>query len=256
LTVFGEDGTAYFTRPFGDEQTLRAGIVRVGCWSGVTDHDLSRTGYSYTYRIDYRTDGGIEGSVEGTAPYRQLTPFRTGIVISQFRPRGPNGPDDQFVELTNVTAAPIDIDDWWLQGSSSGSSLGSINSLAGAVPPGCSVLIATSPPERTGGPGYSGSVRGNIPIRPFMNDTIGIAILTGAGQIVDQVAMSANTFYKEGTPLDPFGGANTDRAYFRVADTGDNRRDFQMRSPSAPRNLSMCNRQSLLIGPASQLAAQ
>jgi hypothetical protein len=245
LTVFGADGIPYFTRAFGGEETLTSGFVLVGCTGGVVDHDLSRTGDSYTYRVEYRTDSGAVGFAEGTAPYKQLTPFRTGIVISQFRSRGPNGAEDQFVELTNVSASPVDIDDWSLQGSSSASSVGLQNDLAGVVLPGCSVLMISNSTVRFDVPVYSGIVRGDIYMRPRLNDTIGIAVRTRSGQIVDQVAMSENTVFREGTPLEPFGPANTDRAYVRIADTGDNRRDFQMRSPSAPRNRSMCNATTL-----------
>jgi hypothetical protein len=240
LTVFGADGDPYFTRSFGGEETLSSGLVRVGCTSGVIDHDLSRTGYRYTYRVEYRTDSGAAGVAEGTAPYKQLMPFLTGIVISQFRSRGPNGAEDQFVELTNVSASPVDIDDWYLQGSSSVSSVGLANDLSGVVPAGCSVLVVSNSTVRFDVPVYSGIVRGDIYMRPRLDDTIGMAVRTRSGQVVDQVAMSNNTVFKEGTPLEPFGPANTDRAYVRIADTGDNRRDFQMRSPSAPRNRSLC----------------
>ncbi|MDJ0959734.1 MAG: putative Ig domain-containing protein [Acidimicrobiia bacterium] len=34
------------------------------------------------------------------------------VVISEFRPRGPNGADDEFVEIFNPTGAPVDISGW------------------------------------------------------------------------------------------------------------------------------------------------
>jgi hypothetical protein len=196
----------------------------------------------------------VVGFAEGTAPYRQLTPFMTGVVISQFRTRGPNGAEDQFVELTNVSPAPIDIHDWVLQGSSSVSNVGLTNSLdnnrGGILNPGCSFLATSVPTSSPRAPAYSGSVPGDIGVLARFNDTIGIALRTRPGQIVDQVGMSENTIFKAGTPLEPFGSLNTDRAYVRVSNTRNNQRDFQMRSPSAPRHLSMCNQGSLPPGAA------
>src|SRR5688500_3829598 len=45
------------------------------------------------------------------APEMQMA---TNIVISEFRSRGPNGGNDEFVELYNPTANPIDITGWKL----------------------------------------------------------------------------------------------------------------------------------------------
>src|SRR4029078_10373950 len=43
----------------------------------------------------------------------------SGIVISELRFRGPVGGNDEFVELTNTSAAAVDISGWKLQGCSS-----------------------------------------------------------------------------------------------------------------------------------------
>ena len=42
------------------------------------------------------------------------------VVISEFRTRGPVGGNDEFVELRNASAAPVDISGWRLQGCASG----------------------------------------------------------------------------------------------------------------------------------------
>jgi hypothetical protein len=139
--------------------------------------------------------------------------------------------------LTAVTACKTNTPA--IQTSSSTTTVGQANPLGSRLPPlnpGCSYLM-TSSPNATG---YSGAVVADVTFSPRLADTIGIALRTGSGQIVDQVAMGDNTLFKERTPLEPFGSLNSDRSYLRVADTGDNRQDFRMIAPSTPRNRAAC----------------
>ena len=247
LTVYDEHGAEIFSRIFDSPATLEAGFVKTGCGGSVRHSDVARTGHSYALRIEYTTDNGTSGAAEGRGTYRHHPPLVSGIVISKFRPRGPNGSGDQFIELTNVSSDPIDVSGWFVHTSKSGATVGQSVHLDNFydfassymwINPGCSFLISTggfNPPPNSGVPGDNG-------MSAVLTDTIGFAIRARGGQIVDQVGMSDDTFFKEGTPLEPFGAVNSDRAYVRTADTGDNRRDFQMRSPSAPRRISMCNR--------------
>src|SRR5512132_2805917 len=39
------------------------------------------------------------------------------VVISEFRVRGPNGGNDEFIELYNLSAAAVDIGGWKVNGS-------------------------------------------------------------------------------------------------------------------------------------------
>jgi len=41
------------------------------------------------------------------------------VVISEFRTRGPNGATDDFVELYNRTASPVNISEWKIEASTS-----------------------------------------------------------------------------------------------------------------------------------------
>src|SRR5947207_12292978 len=41
----------------------------------------------------------------------------TNVVISEFRVRGPNGAADEFVELYNLSGAPVAIGGWKIRGS-------------------------------------------------------------------------------------------------------------------------------------------
>jgi len=47
-----------------------------------------------------------------------------GIVISEFRFRGPNGGSDEFVELFNNSSVAIDISGWKVKGSNNAGTVG------------------------------------------------------------------------------------------------------------------------------------
>src|SRR6201991_2279997 len=41
----------------------------------------------------------------------------TNVVISEFRVRGPNGGNDEFIELYNLSGAPVAIGGWKIRGA-------------------------------------------------------------------------------------------------------------------------------------------
>ena len=91
---------------------------------------------------------------------------------------------------------------------------------------GCAYLLANSAGSTTGDQTYGTGI----------TDDGGVAVLTPALAIVDQVGQSAGSAYKEGTPLAPTP-TNGDRSYERTAktgDTGDNAADFTSRTPADP----------------------
>lgn len=248
MTVYGPEGGAYVTEALAGQVPRRfsPGGFSSGCGgTTVRDYDSSHLfAISYRLRVIYTRDDGSTGSVEAEAAIRpSLDPEVRGVVINEFRARGPRGDQDQFIELRNITGGPILMDGWFVQVSkrSFDVEVGTISRLGDGVTlnPGCHFLLtALVPGSTTPGSGtYSGSVPGNVIMFPFLSDTSGIALRTRTGQVVDQVGMSTNTVFKEGSPLPPFGSANTDRSYSRVGpDLGDNAVDFQMQSPSTPRN--------------------
>src|SRR5688572_9222804 len=84
----------------------------------------------------------------------------TTVVISEFRARGPAGGNDEFIELRNISAAPVAIGGFVLQGCQSGTP-GTPSNRA-TVPAGVTLapsqayLFTNS--NATGG--YSGTVTG------------------------------------------------------------------------------------------------
>src|SRR5215203_2765121 len=79
----------------------------------------------------------------------------TNVVISEFRVRGPNGAADEFVELYNLSGAPVAIGGWRILGSNSAAGVADRATItAGTIlQPGCHYLITNS--SLSGGP-YSG----------------------------------------------------------------------------------------------------
>ncbi|MBM3135995.1 MAG: lamin tail domain-containing protein, partial [Chloroflexi bacterium] len=169
----------------------------------------------------------------------------TTLVISEFRVRGPNGGNDEFIELYNLSTAPVNIGGWKVKGSNNAGS----TSVRATIPtgtilnPGCHYLLTNS--STSGGP-YSGSVPGDQTYSTGITDDGGIALTLPDDTIVDQVGMSSGSAFKEGTPLPSLGSSNLDRSYERKpggasgsgVDTDNNVADFQLISPSDPQNLS------------------
>jgi len=197
----------------------------------------------------------LQSQTDTPSPTPTLTPAPTllppyHIVISEFRTRGPNGGNDEFIEIFNPTGDSIDISGWKIKRSiacgTSEYELLTINAgtillagqhfLAGATWSGTPTATPTSPanpfvPDQTFSAGIA--------------DDGGIALFNTAGQIVDQVGMCADTRYREGTTLTSLT-SNLNRGYERKPggisgscyDTNNNATDFALLNPSDPQNLS------------------
>jgi hypothetical protein len=168
----------------------------------------------------------------------------TTIVISEFRTRGPNGANDELIELYNMSGSSVAIGSWTVRGSNNAGS----TSIRATIPagtsvgPGCHYLLTNS--SASGGP-YSGAVAGNQTYAVGITDDGGIAVLDAAAVIIDAVGMSAGSAYLEGAILAPLT-TNVDRGYERKPggaggsgqDADDNATDFQLVTPSLPQNLA------------------
>jgi uncharacterized repeat protein (TIGR02543 family) len=177
---------------------------------------------------------------------RRAQAASTTVVISEFRVRGPNGGNDEFIELYNLTNSPINIGGWKINGSNNaGTTSTRVTIASGTMIPAHGHFLATN----SGSAGYSGSVTGNQTYTTGVTDDGGIALLTPSDVIVDQVGMSVGSAYKEGTVLASLGGttaSNLNRGYERkpggangsTTDTDNNANDFQLITPSDPQNLA------------------
>jgi hypothetical protein len=161
------------------------------------------------------------------------------ILISEFRTRGPNGEDDELVELYNPGGNMVHLGGWQVRRSS-----------------GCGVVIGLlfTIPDNTwlppGGHFLAASENASISIEPDLVyaaglfDNGGLALLDSLSRRVDQVGMCATTLYREGSSL-PLLPGDLDQGYERnpggasgsCTDSGDNLADFSLIAPDVPQNL-------------------
>jgi hypothetical protein len=178
----------------------------------------------------------------------------SSVVISEFRTRGPNGGNDEFIELHNLSLSPVNISGWEVRGSNSSGTISTraiINS-GTVLNPGCHYLLTNSNPS--GGP-YSGAVTSNQTYGVGITDDGGIALTMPSGTIIDQVGLSSGSAFKEGPSLAPLT-SNANRSYERRPggsigsnqDTDNNQNDFRLLSPGDPQNASS----QCLSGPPPQ----
>lgn len=171
----------------------------------------------------------------------------TGIVISEFRFRGTNGGNDEFIELFNGSTAPVNVGGWLIRASNNNTppSVATRATIPAGVVinPGCFFLVVNNSTSTTA-PGYSGSVPGNLTYATGFADDGGVAVARPDLSIVDQVGHGGNGAFGEGTRL-PTLTTNANRGVERRPggtaghlDTNNNSADFQEITPGNPQNAS------------------
>ena len=187
----------------------------------------------------------------------------SGIVISEYRFRGPKGDNDEFIELFNAGHAPVNVGGWLIRVSANNvpTSLATRATIPAntVIPPGCYYLVANATVSTTL-PGFVGPGR-PTPNLTYANngfgDEGGVAIATSllASGIVDQVGQgTAPNAYGEGLRLTaanlPPGvvlTTNVERGIERRPgvnghfDTDNNASDFEVKDVSTPRNADAGN---------------
>ena len=177
----------------------------------------------------------------------------TPVVISEFRTRGPNGANDEFVEIYNNTDAPIVIGGYTLRGSNNAGTV----SIRATVPAGTTLPARSHYLFVNAAAGAPNVALANQTYGTGITDDGGVAIALPDTTLVDQAGMSSGSAYKEGTTLAPMTTAGVSRSYERrlggfdgsQIDTNDNGSDFQAISPSAPQNLASAVTPALTAAP-------
>ncbi|MFH0879539.1 MAG: lamin tail domain-containing protein, partial [Lentisphaerota bacterium] len=196
----------------------------------------STTTFTATFTTTFTTTPTRTQTSSGSAI--TITPTITPrIFISEFRTRGSNGAEDEFVELYNATGGAVNIGGWTVRRSSScGSTIASLVTInAGMIlQPGQHYLMISNT--------NSSLSDADQTFSPAIADDGGIALLDISSILIDQVGMCATTAYQEGTPLAPLSGT-TNQGYERrpggstsCSDNNNNATDFQLISPSNPQN--------------------
>lgn len=168
-----------------------------------------------------------------------------GIVISEFRFRGPAGANDEFIELYNAGPAPVNVGGWLVRVSNNNKPPTVVTRATIPVNtilnPGCFYLVANT----SSSGGYTGGVAPNLSYVLGFGDEGGVGLtLPNTTTIVDQVGHGANGAFGEGTRL-PVLLTNVNRGVERRpggsaghADTNDNATDFREITPGNPQNAS------------------
>jgi len=164
------------------------------------------------------------------------------VFISEFRVRGPNGADDEFIEIYNATGNTITTTNWSIKKSSGcgNSSTDLVTGINITLAPGQYYLFA-----RSGS--YSGSTSPDATFPSSSTYAIaddgGIALVNGT-TIIDQVGLCSTTTYKEGSALSSMSGT-ANQSYERKSggsagsckDTDNNATDFIFNSSTSnPQN--------------------
>jgi predicted extracellular nuclease len=164
-----------------------------------------------------------------------------GVVISEFRFRGPAGASDEYVELMNTGSGPVDISAWALQGCVAATGVASART---TVPAGVTLQAGEHYLffNNTATGGYSGSVPGDRGYATGITDGAGARIVDSGGAFVDGVAGTApaTSDCREGNGISGMPTTNGDQSYERknggAQDTNDNASDFTGPKVGNPQN--------------------
>jgi hypothetical protein len=190
-------------------------------------------------------------SALATTPAQAATPHiaippSTTAVISQVSTQGPAGIQDEFVELQNVQATPLDISGYSVWSCSASGTL----SLLATVPAGTVLQPASPQPGAEVGSFYLladvNYSRPTLPDQVYNGDIqrTGGVLLRGApspvspqGARIDSVGFSRFNACTQTLPA-PAQTTFADQSDIRVSNTAVNAFDFVLISPSFPRNSS------------------
>ncbi len=166
-----------------------------------------------------------------------------GIAISEFRSTGPNGGNDEFVEVANTSSIDVDISGYAFQGCAVASGAPSTRA---TVPPGTVLRPAQrylfTNPGTTSAPGYSGAVAGDqsytTGIGDLNNNGSGLRLLDANARVIDGVgaAGTATNACREGTGINSVGMTTSFERLGGTQDTDNNAVDFARTTTAMPQN--------------------
>lgn len=213
------------------------------------------SGLGATYPMDGRAPGGQPADSPLPEPQPDPEPeptpdptydlASTTMVLGEVQTRGTTGVADEFVELRNVSASPLDLSGWQVEQCDGATGSPRATLPNGTVVPagGHYLLTNAGTPGRPTDGAYSGAVPGDQTYTAGLSDTAGVQLRDAAGALVDRVGLAAANDCTEAAPApaktgfparnDPFA-ASRDAA---GTDTGDNAADFTLQL-ATPTNLA------------------
>jgi hypothetical protein len=238
------------------------GIQQTGCYVFAVVAESLPAGGSEVFLISGNTEGGVGscGSPTPTptptptpSPSPVPTPGGTSLIISEYRLRGPNGANDEFVELYNTSDDAINVQ---VFDGSSGYALVASDGISRFVIPNGTIIPGRGHYLGANSVGYSlsaypaGVGTTADPDITFTNnipDNIGIALFSTSNPAnfnfanrLDAVGPTSevNTLYREGAGVGTLVPFSIDSSFYRniptsglgaglPQDTGDNALDFK-----------------------------
>ncbi len=168
----------------------------------------------------------------------------TTVVISQFRFRGPQGGNDEFVELLNISGAPVALGGYGLLGCDATAAAPTVRATVPAgfvLNPGQHYLFANAQDGTAISPGYSSQPAGDQAYDLGIIDQGGARLVDAAGATVDGVGSNTgNNVCREGAGLaiPSFQPVLADNSFTRKGggrqDTDVNASDFTGPAAGAP----------------------
>ena len=241
-TPLGVGATSYIRIIMGIQQT---GTIK-------TDYLLEALPQGSAGNAGSGTGASAPFVYRGTDAFPVFNPIATplgDVIISEFRVRGPNGANDEFVELYNTTNNPITV---FATDGSAGWAVAASNGVARFVVPNGTIIPAHGHYLGVNSVGYSlasypsgngTTATGDITYTTDIPDNAGIALFNTAtpgnfapGTKMDAVGSTseANTLYKEGAGYPALTPFSIDYTFHRkinaagvIVDAGDNAADFK-----------------------------
>ena len=197
--------------------------------------------------------GALTGSRVFAAPGKSLA--QDNAVISEFRTKGPNGINDEFIEVFNPSNVPINISRWGIWISDNVGITTKIYTFPDSIPVSfpTGIILAAGQHFLVANSGWTDVSGTVVPDGTYsgmdIRDDGGIALTLADNTPIDQVGMGGAGF-KEGSILAPLVG-NSNQSYERKPggslgscfDSDNNNFDFKWLNTSAPQNslsLTVC----------------
>lgn len=185
-------------------------------------------------RVGASLSAALIAGLLGLAP---ATASPNGVVVSEFRFRGPSGGNDEFVELLNTSGVDVDISGYKFIGCSASAPTGTRATVPSGVTlePGEHYLFTNA-----GAAGYSGTVPGDTTYTTGVSETGGARLVTAADALIDawgSTSTIADCREGAGLTLPTINGENAfQRKAAETQDTDDNAADFAGPQTADPDN--------------------
>lgn len=213
------------------------GIQQQGCYSFAVVAEALPAGGSDVFLVSGSTEGGAGTCAEPTptpTPTPTPVPGGTSLIISEFRLRGPNGANDEFIEIYNNSNNALSVQ---ANDGSSGYAVAASDGLVRFVIPNGTIIPARGhflgvnslQYSLANYPAGSGTnANGDATYTLNINDNAGIALFRTANPVnfnlvfrLDAVGSTsvANAVFREGAGLPPLVAFSTDYSWVRNVPT-------------------------------------